>query len=109
MDEEEEEYSAEELQVMEANLAEKKKAMETALREYVELRAEYIGFPQAYMTGYAISYEFISPELVNNDANSWYVAVPGDQAPSMTRGLFEFGADQYSRVNVRLKVETDGN
>ncbi len=109
MDEEEEEFSEEELEAMTAKLMEKKKAMESALREYIELRAEYVGFPQAYMTSYAISSEFVSPELVQNDANSWFVAVPEDQAPSITRGLFEFGADQYSRVNVRLKVETSGD
>lgn len=76
MDEEEEEFSQEELEAMQEKLADVKKTMESALRAYVELRAEYSGFPNSYMTSYAISTEYISPELVNADANSWFVAIP---------------------------------
>lgn len=109
MDDEEEEFSEEEIAEMTANLKEKKKAMESALREYIELRAQYVGFPNSYMTSYAISSEFISPELVNNDANSWFITVPEDQPPSVTRGLFEFGSDSYSRQSIRVRVESDGD
>lgn len=107
MNEDEEEFSAEELEVMQTKLKEKRKVMEAALREYVELRANYTGFPDAYMTSYAISTEFVSPELVQADANSWFIVVPEDQPPSTTRGLFGFGADSYSRQSVRVRVETD--
>ena len=106
MDEEEEEFSEEEIAEMTANLKEKKKTMEAALEEYLELRAEYLGFPNAYTTSYAISSEFISPELVINESNSWFITVPEDQPPSVTRGLFEFGADSYSRQSIRVRVET---
>lgn len=109
MDEEEEEFSEEEIQAMTEKLNGVKKTMESAIRTYVELRAEYTGFPNSYMTSYALSTEFVSPELVQNDANSWFVAVPEDQPPSVTRGLFEFGAESYSRQSIRVRVETNGD
>jgi len=81
---------------------EAKRELDSAISKYTVARANRNGFPGAYMVGYSMYIEYISPELVQNEATSGFAVVPADQAGSMSRGLFEFGAETYNRMNVRV-------
>lgn len=98
MNEEDQEFSEEDA----VELEKLQKSLESAISSYSELRAKRHGFPGAYVHGFALYVEFISPDLVQNDATSGFVVVPPDQPGSMSRGMFEFGAETYNRQAVRI-------
>lgn len=88
-------------QWLESELSKRKKELDSAITRYSEVRAELNGFPDAYVSSYAMYVEHISPFLVQEGATSGFVVVPVDQSGSTSRGLFEFGADSYTRLLVR--------
>lgn len=83
-------------------VAEAHRALNAAVHEYGEAKGALVGYVGAYVTGWALYGEYISPELVQNDATVGFTVVAPDQHGSTSRGLFEFGAENFNRSTVRL-------
>ena len=72
-------------------------AADKAVRAYVELRAAELGYPGAYTLGWSAFAEYTTVNFERNEESGNMVIVPDMQAASMSRGLFEFGADAFRR------------
>lgn len=79
------------------------KRLSAAISDYVNIRGNMVGHSDAYVSGWALYAEYINTELVQQDATFGFSVVPYDQHGSTTRGLFEFGADNYNRSTVRVE------
>lgn len=80
-------------------LAAARAGVESAIREFVKVRVSEYDVPitDSYVTGWAAFAEFTTSEYERNDLSGNVVVVPDAQTGATTRGLFEFGADGFSR------------
>lgn len=78
-------------------LAAKRLAVDKAIKDFISCQAEEHGQSDAYVLGWAAFAEYTSIDLESEDATGNVVLVPDGQAGSMSRGLFDFGADAFSR------------
>ena len=100
MDEDDEEYSEEAVKELDLAIVRAKAELDKAMSNYVVLRARRIGFDSAYLSGYVAYAEYISPQLIQEDATAGFPIVAEDQAGSTSRGLFEFGSDAFKRAQL---------
>lgn len=78
-------------------LAEKRAAVDKAMKEFITCQSSQQGVADAYVLGWAAFAEYTSIDLESEDATGNVVIVPDGQAGSMSRGLFAFGADAFGR------------
>lgn len=75
-------------------------SVDAAVRQYVRVHAQERGIDPSsvFVTGWSGFAEYITPDYVQNDQSGNVVIVPDDQNAATSRGLFEFGADAFSRI-----------
>lgn len=69
--------------------------VEQAVQRFVAATAAAGG---AFVTGWAVAFEYTSADLDENSQTADGVIVPGSQNRATSRGLFELGADQFRRT-----------
>ena len=80
-------------------LAAARAVADKAVRAYVELRAAELDYPGAYVVGWSAFAEYTTIDFERDEQSGNMVIVPDMQAASMSRGLFEFGVDAFTRGN----------
>ena len=78
-----------------AELSAARAVVDKAIRAYVELRAGELGYPGAYVIGWSAFSEYTTIDFERNEQTGNIVIAPDAQPSSMSRGLFEFGADAF--------------
>lgn len=74
-----------------------KKEIAKLVQEYAEIvNAERLESKEpVYVVGWALSAEYESTSMMQNDTTASLNIYPSNQPRSITRGLYEFGVDAY--------------
>lgn len=79
-------------------LSEARTQLSGAVLNFVRVYAQERGIEgDVFIMGWAGFAEYVTPDMVQADTSGNAILVPDDQHAATSRGLFEFGADAFSR------------
>jgi hypothetical protein len=76
-------------------VAEARKAVDTAIRNYIDVSTKERGEENVYVTGWATQAEYTSTQLLEEEQSRSRLITPKDQTTAESIGLFHLGLAVY--------------